>query len=81
MLSEFLRDDIDAKSIKDNHPSYEYIPFLTKMLIYDTPSGPLVVFNLARMVIPKELGSETLKTLHKYHMLASAMISAAETQS
>ena len=42
------------------------------------PSGPIVVFNLARIVISKVMRSDTLNTLHKFHFTATAIIAAAD---
>ena len=77
-LIELVHEGDDGKDIQEDHPSYEYKKYVTKMSIYDSPVGPSVVFNLARIVIPKVMRSATLDTLHKFHFTAAAMIAAAE---
>ena len=66
------------KNIQGNLSCFKYKQYATKVSIYDTPVAPLVVFNWARVVIPKVMRSDTLNCLHEYHFLAIAMIAAAE---
>ena len=41
------------------------------------PSGSLIIFNGIRVVIPKDLRSGMLSSLHKFHFSEQAMIQAA----
>lgn len=49
------------------------------MILFDTPSGSLVIFKLCRIVIPTSMRSKMLSVLHMFHMSEQAMTSLANS--
>ena len=78
-LADFVKEGNTNEDIQPPSPILEYKPFLQKFSILNMPSGALIIFNNIRVVIPKQLRSDMLSSLHKFHYSEKAMILAAST--
>ena len=76
-LADFVKEGNTNEDIQHPSPIFEYKPFLKKFSILDMPPGVLIIFNGMRVVIPKELRSGMLSSLHKFHFSEKAQIQAA----
>ena len=76
-LPDFVKEGNTNEDIQHPTPIFEYKPYFRKFSILDMPSGSLIIFNGNRIVIPKDIRSGMLSSLHTFHFSEKAMIQAA----
>ena len=53
LLGEMVWEGNNSHELREDHPSFQYKKNIPNMSLFDMPNGPIVVFSLSQIVIPK----------------------------
>ena len=78
LLVECVVEGDDLMRYPKNHCLHDFKRYAKDLSLFETASGPLIVYQFVRIVIPKSMRTEMVEALHKFHFSGSAMIKTAE---
>ena len=74
---EAVSSGMDISSLTSTHPARKYQSVFSKLTVMKLREGSILLLEGARVVIPKALVPQTIKTLHKMHTSCDTMIKVA----